>query len=98
MTDENIALQLEMCIKYGETRAETDRQTALKKGYNYLLFMFDILNNNGVVSPKYISVFVKDLNDIFRLVKNSSIDLSKVHIIEVETGLEVEHDIFKKGE
>ena len=98
MTDENIALQLEMCIKYGETRAETDRQTALKKGYDYLLFMFDIVNNNGVVEPKYISVFVKDLNDVFRLVKNSSIDLSKVHIIEVETGLEVEHDIFKKGE
>ena len=99
MTDENIAMQLEMCIKYGETRAETDRQTALKKGYNYLLFMFDIVvNNNGVVEPKYISVFVKDLNDIFRLVKNSSIDLSKVHIIEVETGLEVDHDIFKKGE
>ena len=60
--------------------------------------MFDIINTNGVVEPKYISVFVKDLNDIFRLVKNSSIDLSKVHIIEVETGLEVEHDIFKKGE
>lgn len=98
MTDESIALQLELCIKYGETRAETDRQTALKKGYDYLLFMFDIVNNNGVVEPKYISVFVKDLNDIFRLVKNSSIDLSKVHIIEVETGLEVEHDIFKKGE
>ena len=98
MTDENIAMQLEMCIKYGETRAETDRQTALKKGYSYLLFMFDIVNNNGVVEPKYISVFVKDLNDIFRLVKNSSIDLSKVHIIEVETGLEVDHDIFKKGE
>ena len=99
MTDENIAMQLEMCIKYGETRAETDRQTALKKGYSYLLFMFDIIiNTNGVVEPKYISVFVKDLNDIFRLVKNSSIDLSKVHIIEVETGLEVDHDIFKKGE
>ena len=98
MTDENIAMQLEMCIKYGETRAEADRQTALKKGYSYLLFMFDIINANGVVEPKYISVFVKDLNDIFRLVKNSSIDLSKVHIIEVETGLEVDHDIFKKGE
>ena len=60
--------------------------------------MFDIINTNGVVEPKYISVFVKDLNDIFRLVKNSSIDLSKVHIIEVKTGLEVDHDIFKKGE
>ena len=98
MTDENIAMQLELCIKYGETRVETDMCTALKKGYSYLLYMFDIINNNGVVEPKYISVFVKDLNDIFRLVKNSSIDLSKVHIIEVETGLEVEHDIFKKGE
>ena len=98
MTDENIAMQLEMCIKYGETRAETDRQTALKRGYDYLLVMFDIIYNNGVVEPKYISVFVKDLNDIFRLVKNSSIDLSKVHIIEVETGLEVDHNVFKKGE
>ena len=98
MTDENIALQLEMCVKYGETRVETDRQTALKRGCDYLLFMFDIVNNNGVVEPKYSSVFVKDLNDIFRLVKNSSIDLSKVHIIEVETGLEIDHDIFKKGE
>lgn len=98
MNKDDMSFQLEMCIKYGETRAETDRQTALKKGYNYLLFMFDIINTNGVVEPKYISVFVKDLNDIFRLVKNSSIDLSKVHIIEVETGLEVDHDIFKKGE
>ena len=98
MTDENIAMQLELCIKYGETRVETDMCTALKKGYSYLLYMFDIINNNGVVEPKYISVFVKELNDIFRLVKNSSIDLSKVHIIEVETGLEIDHDIFKKGE
>ena len=64
MTDENIAMQLELCIKYGETRAEADRQTALKKGYSYLLFMFDIINTNGVVEPKYISVFVKDLNDV----------------------------------
>ena len=47
MTDENIAMQLEMCIKYGETRAEADRQTALKKGYDYLLFMFDIVSNIG---------------------------------------------------
>ena len=98
MTDENIALQLEMCVKYGETRVETDMCTALKKGYSYLLYMFDIINDNGVVKPKYNSVFVKDLNDIFRLVKNKSIDLSKVHIIEVGTGLEVDHDIFKKGE
>ena len=98
MNKDDMSFQLEMCIKYGETRAETDRQTALKIGYSYLLFMFDIINTNGVVEPKYISVFVKDLNDIFRLVKNSSIDLSKVHIIEVETGLEVDHDIFKKGE
>ena len=98
MNKDDMSFQLEMCIKYGETRAEVDRQIALKKGYSYLLFMFDIINTNGVVEPKYISVFVKDLNDIFRLVKNSSIDLSKVHIIEVETGLEVEHDIFKKGE
>ena len=29
MTDENIAMQLELCIKYGETRAEADKQTAL---------------------------------------------------------------------
>ena len=98
MNKDDMSFQLEMCVKYGETRAETDRQTALKKGYSYLLFMFDIINTNGVVEPKYISVFVKDLNDIFRLVKNSSIDLSKVHIIAVETGLEVDHDIFKKGE
>ena len=37
MTDENIAMQLEMCIKYGETRAEADRQTALNKMIKFIL-------------------------------------------------------------
>lgn len=96
--NEAISTNVEMIVQYGQTMVEIDRQTAIKLGYSYLLFTFDIINNNGVVEPVYNKAFVRDLNDVYRLVKQKLIDLTAVHIVDVETGLEVDHSVFKKGE
>ena len=96
--NEAISTNVEMIVQYGQTMVEIDRQTAIKLGYSYLLFTFDIINNNGVVEPVYNKAFVRDLNDVYRLVKQKLIDLTTVHIVDVETGLEVDHNVFKKGE
>lgn len=96
--NEAISTNVEMIVQYGQTMVEIDRQTAIKLGYSYLLFRFDIINNNGVVEPVYNKAFVRDLNDVYRLVKQKLIDLTTVHIVDVETGLEVDHSVFKKGE
>lgn len=96
--NEAISTNVEMIVQYGQTRVEIDRQTAIKLGYSYLLFTFDIINNNGIVTPVYNKAFVRDLNDVYRLVKQKLIDLTTVHIVDVETGLEVDHSVFKKGE
>ena len=96
--NEAISSNVEMIVQYGQTMAEIDRQTAIKLGYSYLLFSFDIINNNGTVEPVYNKAFVRDLNDVYRLVKQKLIDLTTVHIVDVETGLEVDHSVFKKGE
>ena len=96
--NEAISTNVEMIVQYGQTMVEIDRQTAIKLGYSYLLFSFDIINNNGVVEPVYNKAFVRDLNDVYRLVKQKLIDLTTVHIVDVETGLEVDHSVFKKGE
>ena len=96
--NEAISANVEMIVQYGQTMVEIDRQTAIKLGYSYLLFTFDIISNNGVVEPVYNKAFVRDLNDVYRLVKQKLIDLTTVHIVDVETGLEVDHSVFKKGE
>ena len=96
--NEAISSNVEMIVQYGQTMVEIDIQTAIKLGYSYLLFAFDIINNNGVVEPVYNKAFVRDLNDVYRLVKQKLIDLTTVHIVDVETGLEVDHTVFKKGE
>ena len=96
--NEAISTNVEMIVQYGQTMVEIDRQTAIKLGYSYLLFTFNVILNNGIVEPVYNKAFVRDLNDVYRLVKQKLIDLTTVHIVDVETGLEVDHSVFKKGE
>ena len=43
-------------------------------------------------------MFIKDLNDVFRLVKQNMIDLSLVKIFDVSTEVEVDKSMFNKGE
>lgn len=98
MTDEAIANQLEMCIAYLEQMMALGLSKGKELGHKYLAITYDIVNNNGIVEPRYSQAYVDDLNDLFRMYKQGLLDITTVHIFEIETGNEVGFSKFRKDE
>ena len=88
--------QLQPCFDYLGVMLAQCLASAEEQGYPYLVFSWDILNENGILKPTYEKAYIKDLNHIFRLVKTKQIDLNRISIFDVATGQEVDKDIFKK--
>ena len=89
---------LQSCFDYLEIMLAQYLATAEEQGYPYLLFSWDIVNENGVVKPVCGKAHVKDLNDVFKLVKVGELDLNSVAIFDVVTGEEIDKSVFRKGE
>lgn len=90
--------QVNMCAQYLATMMEKGFVSARKHGFPYVAFRYDLINNSGVLEPEFSQMFIKDLNDVFRLVKQNMIDLSRVKIFDVSTEVEVDKSMFNKGE
>lgn len=89
-------INLDACFQYFEMMLANGLAVGEKKGYPYIIVFWDIINNNGVIEPIYKQAYVRDLNDVFRLVKMKELDINKVTVFDVTTGVEVDKNIFKK--
>lgn len=89
---------LQPCFDYLGIMLAEHLAIAEEQGYPYLLFCWNILNNNGVFEPVYERAYIKDLNDVFRMVKMGAIDFNCTFLIDTETGEHVDTSIFRKGE
>lgn len=87
---------IQSCFDYLEIMLAQYLAIAEEKGYPYLIFSWDIINENGVVKPICKRAYIKDLNHIFRLVKDRQLDLSRIAIFDVATEQEIDKAIFTK--
>lgn len=91
--------QVDLCFNYLATMLTNGLTQAEKLGYPYLLVYYDIVvNNMGMAEPVYEQAYVKDLNDIFHMIKSGAINIASITVFDVATGNEIDKSIFRKGE
>lgn len=88
--------QITLCAQYISKLMSESLISARKQGYPYVAFSYDLINKSGMLEPEFSHVFIKDLNDIFRLVKQDMIDLTRVKIFDVTTETEVDKSIMDR--
>lgn len=98
MNKDDMSFQLEMCVNYLEQMMALGLSKGKELGHKYLAITYDIVNDNGIVTPRYAQAYVDDLNDLFRMYKQGLLDITTVHIFEIETGNEVGFSKFRKDE
>lgn len=88
--------QITLCAQYISKLMSESLMSARKQGYPYVAFSYDLINKSGILEPEFSHVFIKDLNDIFRLAKQDMIDLTRIKIFDVFTEMEVDKSIMSR--